>query len=91
MFQETTISSKDTGREGLMEGKFISYLRVSTTKQGVNGLGIEAQRNAITDYLNGGNWTLIREFVEVESGKRNDKTDDRELTPRGKEKWEGQR
>lgn len=55
-----------------MEGKFISYLRVSTTKQGVNGLGIEAQRKAIADYLNGGKWKLLREFVEVESGKRDD-------------------
>ena len=37
-----------------MEGKFISYLRVSTQKQGVNGLGIDAQRKAIEGYLSGG-------------------------------------
>ena len=55
-----------------MEGKFIGYLRVSTDKQGVNGLGIDAQRKAIADYLNGENWELIKEFVEVESGKRAD-------------------
>jgi DNA invertase Pin-like site-specific DNA recombinase len=55
-----------------MEGKFISYLRVSTEKQGVSGLGLEAQRRAIEDYLNGGRWELIKEFVEVESGKRAD-------------------
>ena len=55
-----------------MEGKFISYLRVSTDKQGANGLGIEAQRKAIADFLNGGNWELIKEFIEVESGKRTD-------------------
>ncbi|MDD4195834.1 MAG: recombinase family protein [Syntrophorhabdaceae bacterium] len=55
-----------------MEGKFISYLRVSTTKQGQSGLGIDAQRKAITDYLNGGKWKLLREFVEIESGKRDD-------------------
>ena len=54
-------------------GKFISYLRVSTAKQGQSGLGIEAQRKAVTDYLNGGNWQLIAEYVEVESGKRNDR------------------
>jgi DNA invertase Pin-like site-specific DNA recombinase len=51
-------------------GKFISYLRVSTQKQGASGLGIEAQRQAVLDHLNGGNWTLAREYVEVESGKR---------------------
>ena len=54
-------------------GKFISYLRVSTDKQGCNGLGIEAQRKAVDDFLNGGNWCLVREFVEVESGKNGDR------------------
>lgn len=54
-------------------GKYISYLRVSTARQGVSGLGLEAQRNAIETYLNGGEWTLLREFLEVESGKRSDR------------------
>jgi len=43
-----------------MKGKFISYLRVSTEKQGTSGLGLEAQRKAIEDYLNGGRWELIK-------------------------------
>jgi DNA invertase Pin-like site-specific DNA recombinase len=51
-------------------GKWVSYLRVSTDKQGESGLGIEAQRKAVETYLNGGSWTLAQEFVEVESGKR---------------------
>ncbi len=54
-------------------GKFVSYLRVSTDKQGHSGLGIEAQRKAVNDYLNGGNWQLLQEYVEVESGKRTDR------------------
>jgi DNA invertase Pin-like site-specific DNA recombinase len=53
-------------------GKFISYLRVSTVRQGASGLGLEAQREAVSNYLNGGRWTLVQEVVEVESGKRND-------------------
>lgn len=52
-------------------GKFISYLRVSTAKQGRSGLGLEAQRKAVEDYLNGGTWQVIEEFVEVESGRNN--------------------
>lgn len=52
-----------------MDGKFVSYLRVSPDKQGQSGLGIEAQRAAVTAYLNGGSWELIAEYVEVESGK----------------------
>ncbi|GAB9166935.1 recombinase family protein [Bradyrhizobium diazoefficiens] len=55
------------------EGRWISYLRVSTDRQGKSGLGIEAQRNGVAEYLNGGNWSLVKEFVEVESGKRIDR------------------
>ena len=58
---------------GMAAGKFISYLRVSTDKQGRSGLGIEAQREAVTSYLNGGRWTLVAEYVETESGKRADR------------------
>ena len=54
-------------------GKFISYLRVSTDKQGSNGLGIAAQRASVATYLNGGDWSLIKEYVEVESGKQADR------------------
>ncbi|MCK1615432.1 recombinase family protein [Bradyrhizobium sp. 159] len=55
------------------QGKFISYLRVSTDKQGRSGLGIEAQREAVTSYLNGGRWTLVSEYVETESGRKSDR------------------
>lgn len=54
-------------------GKFVSYIRVSTTKQGRSGLGLEAQRSAVTNYLNGGSWELIKEFKEIESGKKDDR------------------
>jgi DNA invertase Pin-like site-specific DNA recombinase len=54
-------------------GKFVSYLRVSTNSQGISGLGLEAQRKAVGDYLNGGVWTLVGEFTEVESGRSNDR------------------
>jgi DNA invertase Pin-like site-specific DNA recombinase len=56
-----------------MNGKFVSYLRVSTQRQGKSGLGLEAQRAAVAGYLNGGRWTVIQELVEVESGKRSDR------------------
>ena len=57
----------------MASGKFVSYLRVSTERQGKSGLGLEAQRQAVTDYLNGGRWHLAAEVVEIESGKRDDR------------------
>jgi DNA invertase Pin-like site-specific DNA recombinase len=44
-----------------MTGKFVAYYRVSTTKQGINGLGMDAQRNAVMNYLNGGDWNHGRD------------------------------
>src|SRR4051812_24304603 len=54
-------------------GRFIAYYRVSTDKQGKSGLGLEAQRTAVMNYLNGGDWQVVAEFTEVESGKRSDR------------------
>ncbi|WP_263373912.1 recombinase family protein [Granulicella aggregans] len=56
-----------------MEGKFVAYYRVSTKRQGISGLGLEAQRQAVHQYLNGGPWNLLSELTEVETGKRNDR------------------
>jgi DNA invertase Pin-like site-specific DNA recombinase len=52
-------------------GRFVAYYRVSTDKQGESGLGLDAQRQAVMNYLNGGPWKLVAEHTEVESGKRN--------------------
>lgn len=54
-------------------GRFIAYYRVSTERQGRSGLGLEAQREAVAQHLNGGDWRIVAEFVEVESGKRSDR------------------
>jgi DNA invertase Pin-like site-specific DNA recombinase len=48
---------------------FVVYLRVSTTKQGIDGLGIEAQESAIRAH--GGN--VIGAYKEVETGKKSDR------------------
>jgi DNA invertase Pin-like site-specific DNA recombinase len=54
-------------------GRFVAYYRVSTAQQGRSGLGLEAQQKAVADFLNGGAWSLVGEFTEVESGKRDDR------------------
>jgi DNA invertase Pin-like site-specific DNA recombinase len=53
--------------------RFIAYYRVSTDRQGQSGLGLEAQRKAVTDYLKGWAWGLVGEFTEIESGKKSDR------------------
>lgn len=50
--------------------KYIAYYRVSTSKQGVSGLGIEAQRTMVTSFV-GCDDCIVSEYKEVESG-RND-------------------
>src|SRR4051812_49225085 len=57
----------------MAEGAFVAYYRVSTERQGRSGLGLEAQRKAVEDFLNGGNWRLVAEFTEIESGKQADR------------------
>jgi DNA invertase Pin-like site-specific DNA recombinase len=54
-------------------GNFVCYYRVSTQRQGRSGLGLAAQQKAVRDHLNGGDWRLVAEFVEIESGKRSDR------------------
>jgi len=58
---------------GAHSGKFVAYYRVSTQRQGRSGLGLEAQQTAVRDFLNGGDWRLVAEMTEVESGKLSDR------------------
>ena len=50
----------------------IGYVRVSTSKQGKSGLGIEAQQEALTRFAEAEGFELVRMFVEIETGKGSD-------------------
>ena len=50
--------------------RIISYLRVSTVKQGISGLGLEAQRAAVTAFAASGAHQVVTQYVEVESGAK---------------------
>lgn len=52
---------------------FVAYYRVSTKAQGISGLGLDAQREAVGRYVTGVSGRLIASFEEVESGKRVDR------------------
>lgn len=70
---ETVVSVNVQGVVPMGHNRFVSYLRVSTVRQGQSGLGLEAQRSSVSGYLHGINGQLISEFVEIESGKNNDR------------------
>jgi DNA invertase Pin-like site-specific DNA recombinase len=59
--------------ESAMHGSSIAYYRVSTDRQGKSGLGLAAQKEAVRQHLSRASGNLLAEFVEVESGKRNDR------------------
>lgn len=52
--------------------RFVGYFRVSTSKQGRSGLGLEAQREAVRAFVQNRGGTLVEEFTEVETGKGSD-------------------
>src|SRR5271155_3138 len=53
--------------------RFVSYYRVSTAQQGASGLGLEAQREAVSRHVIGAQGVIVAEFQEVESGKKTDR------------------
>jgi|SRR5688572_1300491 len=53
--------------------RFVSYYRVSTHKQGIDGNGIEAQKRAVATYLTTLECELLGSFEEVESGSNNER------------------
>ena len=60
-----------------MSKRLVGYVRVSTSQQGRSGLGIDAQRDALTRFAASEGFELLRVFVEVETGKGSDALDRR--------------
>ncbi|MDJ1470352.1 recombinase family protein [Xanthocytophaga flava] len=52
--------------------KYVAYYRVSTQKQGQSGLGLDAQRNYVEKFAKDAS-LILKDFIEVESGKNNDR------------------
>jgi DNA invertase Pin-like site-specific DNA recombinase len=69
-YKPTDACDRTTTMQAKM-GRFTAYFRVSTARQGRSGLGLEAQQEAVRQYLASVGGTLVAEFTEVESGKRN--------------------
>jgi DNA invertase Pin-like site-specific DNA recombinase len=56
-----------------LKRKAIAYYRVSTSEQGRSGLGLEAQKQAVSAYVASAGLELVLEVEEIESGKRDDR------------------
>ena len=56
-----------------MDRKLIAYYRVSTKQQGASGLGLDAQRSAVSDFARQSGGKIEAAYTEVESGKRADR------------------
>ena len=67
------MSTNGPGLATALPSQFVAYYRVSTDRQGKSGLGLQAQRQAVAQYVAGTGGTVTAEFEEVESGKRNDR------------------
>jgi DNA invertase Pin-like site-specific DNA recombinase len=55
-----------------MSKQIVGYIRVSTTRQGKSGLGLEAQREALARFAGAEDLEIVAEYVEVETGKGSD-------------------
>lgn len=56
-----------------MACQYVTYIRVSSQKQGVSGLGKEAQRETVQTYARANGCEILKEFVEVESGRKDER------------------
>ena len=56
-----------------MNTNFVCYYRVSTTQQGISGLGLDAQQESVRNHIGAVQGTIVAEFTEVESGKVNER------------------
>ncbi len=64
-------------------GGFVAYYRVSTSRQGSSGLGLEGQRAAVLSYVH--NRVLIAEFTDIETGKNDNRPELRKAIETAKE------
>ncbi len=54
--------------------EYVAYYRVSTERQGRSGLGLEAQRAMVEQFLQPTD-SVVAEFTEIQSGKRDDRAE----------------
>jgi DNA invertase Pin-like site-specific DNA recombinase len=71
--ERRTKTSYDGYMTKQLPSKVIAYVRVSTQRQGISGLGLAAQQSAIAEFCRANGLTLLKEYREVESGRKDDR------------------
>ena len=66
-------TSRQPTKEVNMQRKAISYIRVSTDKQGKSGYGLTDQQNRISEFCDAEGFELVGLFCDVESGVKDDR------------------
>ncbi len=56
-----------------MANQYVAYYRVSTKRQGQSGLGLEAQKTRVAEFVTAQGGEIVRSFTEVESGKKSNR------------------
>jgi DNA invertase Pin-like site-specific DNA recombinase len=64
---------QDACSQDAVNTNFVCYYRVSTTQQGISGLGLDAQQESVRNHIGAVQGTIVAEFTEVESGKVNER------------------
>jgi DNA invertase Pin-like site-specific DNA recombinase len=67
------VARQEACKQQVVNTKFVCYYRVSTNQQGISGLGLDAQREQVIRHVGTVGGEVVREFTEVESGKRSDR------------------
>lgn len=53
--------------------KYLAYYRVSTKRQGESGLGLDAQRRQVSEFIRARGAEILDEYIEIESGANDDR------------------
>ncbi len=54
-------------------GRYVAYYRVSTERQKYSGLGLDAQKQSVSNFVKSNKAQLVAEFTEIESGKKKER------------------
>jgi len=71
--KKVLVCHQDACSQVSVNTKFVCYYRVSTTQQGISGLGLESQTEQVRRYVSSVGGEVVEELTEVESGRKSNR------------------